>query len=99
MIYISEFTSVATDIGKVPLVPMPPVTEQTIPPGTPSAPFGAGTMIIRVNTDATCSIKISHGPPAVGASVATTANLRMPANSTEYFAVRPGSVLTAIGNS
>lgn len=105
VVYISEFASVAQATGRgagvVNIVPMPPLAEQDPAFGTASKPFGASTRIIRVNVDAICSIRITRPEaiPASGALAATTAQLRMPANQTEYFEVIPGSVLTAISNS
>lgn len=57
-----------------------------------SLPFSDNTQYIRVNCDAICSIAI--GPSAV----ATTNNMRLAANQTEYFQVRPGQVISVISN-
>lgn len=57
-----------------------------------SAAFGKQTFLVRIHTDAICSIKI-------GTSVtATASNKRMVANQTEYFAVQPGFQVAVITN-
>lgn len=58
-----------------------------------SAVFPAGTRLIRVHTDAICSIKIGVNP------VATADDKRMAAGSTEYFGVTPGHKLAVITNT
>jgi hypothetical protein len=59
-----------------------------------SAAFGKNTQLIRVHTDAICSILVT-----VAGSAATASNARMAANQTEYFAVIPGQTITVISNS
>lgn len=56
--------------------------------------FGFNTILIRVNCDSICSIKIG----APGTTVASTGNMRLAANQTEYFAVRQGDVLSVVAN-
>lgn len=63
----------------------------------PSNPFNANTSIIRINTDAVCSIVFSPTPGAT--PVATLSDMRCPANYTEYFAVRPGDMVAVIANT
>lgn len=63
----------------------------------PSNPFSANTSIIRIHTDAVCSIKFSPGPGEV--PVATLSDMRLPSNYTEYFAVRPGDMVAVIANT
>ena len=58
-----------------------------------SAAFGAGASLIRVHTDAICSIAFGTNPTA------TTSNLRLGAGQTEYFAVVPGGKLAVIQNT
>lgn len=87
VLYIAEFTDLPVFQGNsVPAPRMPPVAEQTVAIGaeTDSAAFNAKTRVIRVHADAICSIVIGTGNPA-----ATTSNMRLAANSTEYFSVRP----------
>ncbi len=57
-----------------------------------SAAFGAQTRFVRLNTDATCSVRFDG-------QAATTSYPRMGADQTEYFGVQPGSKLSVIGNS
>jgi len=100
-IYIAEFSGVAQTIGRgagvVPVVDMPPVNEQKVSIGSSSNPFGGNTRLIRINVDATCSIQITRGAGTLPA--VSVVNMRMPANSTEYFSVQPGSTLNSIANS
>jgi hypothetical protein len=58
-----------------------------------STAFGSTTKFIRVHTDAICSLQIGAAP------VATTSDTRMAANTTEYFAVLPGHILSAVSNT
>lgn len=50
-----------------------------------SAAFNAKTAFVRVHTDSICSILFGANPTAVATSA------RLAANTTEYFAVVPGS--------
>lgn len=97
-LYIAEFSGLAGAQGPLPapLVQLPPLAEQTVTIGseTDSAAFGGGTKLIRVHTDAICSIAVGSGNPA-----ATTSNMRLPADHTEYFAVSPGDKLSVISNT
>ena len=49
--------------------------------------FNTNTKMIRLHTDAICSVVIGLAP------VATTADARMAANQTEYYQVYPGDKL------
>ena len=60
---------------------------------TPSNVFQNSTILIRVHTDAICSIKIGTYPPT-----ATSSSMRLAANQTEYFAVHGGDGLAVIAN-
>jgi hypothetical protein len=75
----------------------PPTQEQTVAIGGASVPCGNAflptTHFVRITTDTTCSIAFGVNP------VASPANMRMPANSTEYFAVPPGYKIAVIINS
>lgn len=102
-LYITEFSGMAVDQSRhyVPIVDATRgVLENASSPITiaaghaESAAFNAATTIIRVHTDAICSIFIS----AAGTAAAAT-NARMAANSTEYFGVRAGDILSVITNS
>lgn len=98
-LYIAEHAGVAgTQIGGnyAPIVSCPGLAEQTVAIGgthAESAAFNANTTIIRVHTDAICSISIGAAP------VATTAFRRMAANATEMFGVRGGQILSVIANT
>ena len=58
-----------------------------------SAAFGLGVRLVRVHTDAICSIAFGADPTA------TTNNKRMAAGATEYFGVTPGHRLACITNT
>lgn len=97
-LYITEFTNMA-GIGSrfVNVAPLPPVAEQTVTisgSSTQSNAFNAATQMIRLVTDATCSISVGANPTAA------TTNARISANvEPEYFAVQPGQKLAVITNS
>lgn len=96
-LYVAEFGGTNNDHGRGgSAAQSPPITEQTVSIGgasTPSSAFSAGTTLIRVHTDAICSIKIGSNPTAS----ATTA--RMTAGQTEYYGVRPGDKIAVITNT
>ncbi len=52
---------------------------------SPGSVFSVNTMLVRLHTDAICSIKFGAGTP-----VATIGTARMAANQTEYFTVPKG---------
>lgn len=58
-----------------------------------SAAFAATTKLVRIHTDAICSIKFGTAPTA------TTSNRRMAAGQTEYYFVRPSDKVSAITNT
>lgn len=75
----------------------PGVDQPTIninPSTTPSSVFAATTNLVRLHTDAVCSI--AFGPPG---TVVTTSNARMAANQTEFFSVIPGHIVAVIANT
>lgn len=75
----------------------PPVASQTVAIGgssAQSAAFNSLTRIIRIHTDAICSVLIGGTNPT-----ATTSNARMTAGQTEYFVVQPGQKLAVISNT
>jgi len=98
-LYITEFAEIqgGDNNGKVPVVKLPPLAEQTVAIGaeTDSAAFNAATKFIRVHCDAICSIKVA----ATGNPAATTSSMRLPADHTEYFAVDAGGKLSVISNT
>jgi len=68
--------------GEVPQIPE--VATQQVAVGVSSAPsaaFNAATVLVRLHSDAVCSIAFGTAPTAVATS------FRMAANQTEYFAV------------
>lgn len=91
--YVSEvpFTSIYYQA-----VPLPPIVSQTVTVSGTSAQssaFDRLTYAIRINCDVIVSIKVGANPTA------TTADLRMPANQTEYFVVTPGDKIAFITNN
>lgn len=100
-LYVSEYTDQPaasyTALG-LQIVKDPPWVEQ-VPvaigaSAAPSAAFSAKTRIVRLHTDAICSILV--GP--VG-TVATANNQRMAANQTEYKMVDGGYIVSVITNT
>jgi hypothetical protein len=55
--------------------------------------MGTNSTLVRVHTDATCSISIGI------TAVATATNARMIQNQTEYYAVQSGQVVAVITNT
>ena len=85
-LYITEFSARPLDSESLmtPVVIQPPVAEQTVAIGGSSAQssaFASTTKIVRVHTDAKCSVLFGTNPTA------TTSKMRMAADSTEYFVV------------
>ena len=101
-LYVEEYGNIgaaATTIGpwmtSAQAPQEPSITGQAITisaSSTAGAPFNAGTRMIRVNTDATCSIMIGANPTAV------PTRKRMVANQTEFFGVQPGHTIAVITN-
>lgn len=105
ILYIREYVGVgmvgnATGQGQAfvaaPAPVEPALADQTVAIGGSSASsvaFNAKTNLVRLHTDAICSIAFGASPTAS----ATTA--RMAANQTEYFVVLPGQKVAVITNS
>lgn len=80
-------------------VEVPPIAEQTIAIGASSTavanPFNTNTNIVRLETDTICSVAFGVAPTA------TVGNMRMAANTVEYFSIPPASKfkVAAITNS
>ena len=98
-VYITELARQGRDAsGKRMVVGEEPgVANQTVnitASSVQSSAFNAATAFVRVSTDAICSIEIGTNPTA------TATTRRLPANSTEYFAVPIGQSykLAAITN-
>jgi hypothetical protein len=76
----------------------PPVAEQIVAIGggsvTITNPFSSKTAVIRVHADSICSIAIGGS----GVTAAAT-NMRMPADTTEYFSVQPNQYIAVISNT
>lgn len=91
-VYIAEFPQIDLNVARE-----PPLAEQTVAIGGGSVQcsnsFHALTRVIRVHTDAICSIAISGNPTA------TTSTRRMAANTTEYFGVEGGQKIAVITNT
>lgn len=97
-IYISEYSEMAMWGGSRAPAPNAPalVVQTPIAIGgvsVQSAAFNAETKIIRVHTDAICSVKIDADPTA-GAN-----DMRLAADQTEYFGVAPGGKLAVVSNT
>jgi hypothetical protein len=91
-LYITEFTNQGTDmLGRPsPIAALMPVAQQTVSISAgslQSAVLNASTTLVRINTDSSCSLETGVNPTA------TTAKMRMPADSTEYFGVQSNSGL------
>ena len=95
-LYVAEFERPRNQW--VDIANAPPIFEQTVTIGGTSTAattaFGSTgkTAMIRVHTDSICSIVIATTPTA------TTSNMRMAANTTEYFSVQPNQKIAVISN-
>lgn len=87
-LYITEFSGAEVQHGVlVPVAFAPALAEQTRSisgSSAQSSAVNAATTVIRLHTDAICSIAIGTNPTA------TTSTMRMAADTTEYFAVPKG---------
>lgn len=84
VLYITEYADAgfAPDAGSVPQEP--PITEQTVAIGgssTASAAFANNTRLIRLHTDAICSVSFGTNPTA------TVTKRRLAAGQTEWVRV------------
>lgn len=91
-LYITEFDRQGRDIDSYPspVAAWPPVAQQAITissTSAQSAALNAQTTLVRLHTDTACWIEVGSNPTA------TNAKMKMPADSTEYFSVRPGSTV------
>ena len=91
-VYIAEYVQVDENTAKE-----PPLAEQTVVIGVASVQssnaFNALTRLIRVHTDAICSLAIGSNPTA------TTNTRRLAANTTEYFGAESGQRIAIITNT
>lgn len=88
VLYITEYASVGQINGSIPLAAEPANTSQTVAisgSSAASSAFAGTTAVIRIHTDAICSITLGTAPTA------TTSKPRMAANQTEYFTVPVGA--------
>ena len=96
-LYVAEFTlHLIGNIQGMQVALAPAKTHQKLTiTGTTgqSNAFDGATGIIRVHTDAICSIEIGADPTA------TTSTMRLAANQTEYFGVKPGDKIAVISNT
>jgi hypothetical protein len=96
-LYVAEFPRADSEVrSHAQVAPCPPIKEDTVAIGVSSAQsevFSEETRLIRVHADAICSIAFGANPTA------TSANMRLAAGQTEYFAVDPGARLAVISNS
>jgi hypothetical protein len=88
-LYVTEYGSPKGDYN-IPLGT--PIGQQTVSISSASSTqatsaFQTNTHLIRVHTDSVCSIAISTNPTA------TTSNMRLAANQTEFFGVAPSGNL------
>ncbi len=96
-LYVAEFSALyakGNQTGQMAICP--PITEQHVSIGsgsTASAAFNVATNLIRVHTDAICSIVIGTSPTA------TANSMRMAVSQTEYFAVAGGDKIAVIVNT
>ena len=93
---MTEYATSGTISGKgLPAAFTPPIANNNVAigAGASSNAFSANTKLIRVHSDAICSIVIGAAPTA------TTADARMAANQTEYYQVVPGHKISVITNT
>lgn len=94
-LYVTEFSGPGPGVVQVADTPKLASNNVAISgSSTQSAAFNTNTAIIRVHCDAICSVEVGGASP-----VATAASQRMPADTIEYFYVRPGDKLAVITNS
>lgn len=100
VLYITEFQGLGQDISGRPaqIGLQPPVAEQTVAIGasaSTSTAFTNQTNMVRLHTDAICSVEFGTSPTA------TSTKARMNQNQTEYFTVPRGQAykVSVITNS
>lgn len=97
-LYITEYGRMQLDgverLAPVPLTPALVTQKLTIgATSVQSAAFNAQTTLVRLHTDAICSVSFGANPTA------TAANSRLSAESTEYFGVVAGQIVAVITNT
>ena len=91
-LYITEFSLQGMDLNakQAPVALLPPINQQAITissSSSQSTALNAETTLVRLHTDTACWIEVGSNPTA------TNAKMKMPADSTEYFSVRPGATV------
>ena len=89
VLFVTEYARQGRDASGYQMVVAeePQVANQVVAIGAgtvQSSAFNANTNFVRISTDAICSIEFGTNPTA------TTTTRRLPANTTEYFAVPRG---------
>lgn len=87
VLYITEFSNPNVNMNPNQQGIQPPMAEQTVAIGgasVQSAALGNVTNLVRIHTDAICSIALGTNPTA------TAVKARLAANTTEYFIVPQG---------
>ena len=98
ILYVEEYQSIGSTPSNGPsqMGKEPSLASQTVAESASSAKssaFQVGTTVVRLHTDAICSV--NFGP--AGSVTAATTNKRMAANQTEYFEVpRGGTYAVAV---
>ena len=94
-LYVTEFGGMGLAHSQT--AQTPPIVEQTpvvIGGGSlQSAAFDNATTVVRIHTDAICSIAFGTNPTA------TANTMRLPADTTEYFSVKGGQKVAVITNT
>ena len=99
VLYITEYAGMAhawAGAEQIAAAQEPRIADQTVAIGggsLQSAAFNGATRVVRLHTDAICSIAFGANPTA------TADNKRMAANTTEYLGVVPGQKVAVITNS
>ena len=90
-LYVAEFPHSDAEYGsRTQAARVPPITEQAMVFGassSASSAFTSQTKLVRLHTDAICSVAFGTSPTAAAT------NARLAANQTEYFAVNEGSAM------
>lgn len=87
VLYVTEFANVGTTTQyaqPMQVTAQPNIAEQTVAIGAgsvASSAFNANTRLVKLHTDAICSVKFGTAPTA------TATTMRMAANESIYFAV------------
>ena len=93
-LYVTEYSRMAIEAAGAPvLVGQEPSVTQTIAIAgvSASATLRTDTKFVRLHTDIICNVVFGPSP-----QVATTSNMRLAANQTEFFGVVGGHVLAVI---